>query len=224
MAGGDTGRKRCRSYAPSTGMRRTARKKVVFDPIVALGFTKVPNSLLEALCKVNLSKYEWRVLLFVLRKTHGYHKSSDVIPLSQFSGGTGLDRRHVHRALKSLWVKGMIVKTGRENGIAYAIQPECRRWRLSPVETTVETKEDQAVTSSDGKASPVEMTNPSPPEAPSKEKEIKIKEIKSIKKELEILRTSFNHKVSTYTPLTEDEREKRKAQLREQARQLLQGA
>lgn len=188
------------------------------------GFTQVPNSILEALCKVNLSKYEWRVLLFILRKTYGYHKQSDRIPLSQFSQGTGLDRRHVHRALKSLWVKGMIIKTGRGNGIAYAIQLDSTKWRLSPVQMTVEAKENQGVTSGDDNVSPVETANLSPPAAPSKEKEIKIKEIKSIKKELEILRTSFNHKVGTYTPLTGDEREKRKALLRKQARQLLKRA
>src|SRR5574341_216670 len=100
MAGEDTDRTRCRSYTPFTAMRRTARKKVVVERMLALGFTKVPNSLLERLCKVNLAKYEWRVLLFILRKTYGYHKQSDRIPLSQFSQGTELDRRHVFRALK----------------------------------------------------------------------------------------------------------------------------
>lgn len=197
----------------------------MFKARVQSGFTQVPNSILEALCKVNLSKYEWRVLLFIMRKTYGYHKESDLIPLSQFSKGTSLDRRHVHRAIKDLLSKRMVIREGsRKRGIAYAIQLDSTKWRLSPVQMTVEAKEDQGITSGDDNVPPVETTNLSPPAAPSKEKEIKIKEIKSIKKELEILGTSFNRKVSTYTPLTEDEREKRKALLKEQARQLMQGA
>lgn len=197
----------------------------MFKARVQSGFTQVPNSILEALCKVNLSKYEWRVLLFILRKTYGYHKQSDRIPLSQFSEGTSLDRRHVHRALKGLLSKRMVIREGiRREGIAYAIQPECRRWRLSPEEMTVEAKEDQGVTSSDDKASPVEMAKLSPLEAPSKENEIKFKEIKSSKKEWEILKSSLNRKMNSNTEMTEADIQKRKAQLKEQSRQLMQGA
>jgi len=53
------------------------------------GHTDIANEIIEALWKINLSSYEWRVLLYLLRKTYGWHKKTDQISLSQFSGKSG---------------------------------------------------------------------------------------------------------------------------------------
>ena len=60
------------------------------SPQLEDGYTQISNELLEALCWMNLSPYEWRVLLWILRKTYGWKKKTDWISLSQFSKETGL--------------------------------------------------------------------------------------------------------------------------------------
>lgn len=38
-------------------------------------YTKINNTLLEnALCKITLSSYEWRVMMFVIRQTSGWNR------------------------------------------------------------------------------------------------------------------------------------------------------
>ncbi|MBI4257947.1 MAG: replication protein, partial [Thaumarchaeota archaeon] len=95
-------------------------------------FTPIPNQLLEALCRVKLSPNQWKVLLFIVRKTYGFHKPSDRIPLSQFSKATGLDRRHVARALNGLSWKRVVNKSGSRQGKIYAVEEDPRKW-LPPV-------------------------------------------------------------------------------------------
>ena len=58
-------------------------------------FTKIPNIFLEMIVRIHLSDYEHRIILFILRKTYGYHKDSDWIALSQFSKATGIARQNV---------------------------------------------------------------------------------------------------------------------------------
>jgi phage replication O-like protein O len=70
----------------------------------------IANEVLEALPRLQLNGYEWRVLLFIIRKTYGWHKKSDLIPLSQISAGTGLSRQNSWRALRSLTSKLIVVK------------------------------------------------------------------------------------------------------------------
>ena len=47
------------------------------------GYTKVANELLEAIMRINLSSYEFRVIMAIMRKTYGYSKKHDYISLSQ---------------------------------------------------------------------------------------------------------------------------------------------
>lgn len=75
------------------------------------GYTPIANEIMEALCKVNLTAYEWRVLLFILRKTYGWRKISDIISLSQFEEGVGIPRKHVCRTVGLLASRNVIQKT-----------------------------------------------------------------------------------------------------------------
>ena len=65
-------------------------------------YTKLPNELMEILMSNALSKNEIRILLFISRKTYGYHKVSDQISLSQFQSNLGLSRQGVISILKRL--------------------------------------------------------------------------------------------------------------------------
>lgn|SRR3990167_264859 len=75
------------------------------------GYTGIANEIVEKLSCANLNGSEFRMILFVLRKTYGFQKTSDFISLTQFERGTGMKRSHVCTTLKSLLVhKRILVK------------------------------------------------------------------------------------------------------------------
>lgn len=88
-------------------------------------YTPIHNEVLEALCKINLSPYEIRVLFAIWRKTYGFvdrktglRKKYDYIAVSQFVDLTGLDRRHISRALKGLKTKNVISRDDKKTGLS----------------------------------------------------------------------------------------------------------
>lgn len=107
------------------------------SPQLEDGFTPVANPIMEALARTQLSGYEWRVLLFLLRKTYGWSKRSDVISLSQFVDGTGLDRRHVARTIKSLVRKRIVAvdsaKLGTSKMSTYTFNKHFGEWVASAI-------------------------------------------------------------------------------------------
>jgi phage replication O-like protein O len=108
------------------------------SPQIEEGYTPIANEIAEALMKINLSAYESRVLWFLFRKTYGWGKKTDWISLSQFSKCIGIDRRLVHRAVKSLSSKKMIV-IERDDGIRirYGFQKDYDKWKVSSKKMTV---------------------------------------------------------------------------------------
>lgn len=81
------------------------------------GYTKVANELLEAIMRINLSSYEFRVIMAIMRKTYGYCKKQDYISLSQLEEITGIKANNVCRTLKKLKAKNMILSNGHLTGI-----------------------------------------------------------------------------------------------------------
>jgi len=107
------------------------------NPQLEDGYTKIANEILEALCRVNLSPYESRVLHYLIRKTYGWEKKEDWISLFQFAEGIGLDRRHAYRAIKSLLNKRMVVICRDDKKHPkYGFQKDYQKWKLSSVEMT----------------------------------------------------------------------------------------
>lgn len=88
-------------------------------------YTPIFNEVLEALCKVNLSPYETRVLMAIWRKTYGFidkssgeRKKVDYIATSQIAEMCDLDKRHVSRALKGLKDKKVISRDDKKTGFS----------------------------------------------------------------------------------------------------------
>jgi phage replication O-like protein O len=123
------------------------------------GYIGIACEIAEALTWVNLSPYESRVLWFIFRKTYGWGKKMESIPLSQFAKSIKLDRRLVHRTIKSLRSKHMLVISRDDRGdISYGFQKNWELWGLSSPKMTV--------ISTDDKVSSLEMTKVSSPEIP----------------------------------------------------------
>ena len=104
------------------------------------GFTRVPNDFLDWLVPT-LPEAELRVLLYVVRRTYGFQKQSDMISLDQFcqgisrrKSGTNLDlgcrmsREGVLRGIKGLVRQGILSAVrfgpGRGNVTLYRLAPD----------------------------------------------------------------------------------------------------
>ena len=124
------------------------------------GFTPIANEILEALCKVNLSPYESRILWFLLRKTYGWNKKSDWISQSQFSKGLRLDRRLVHRTLKKLSTERRMVVISRDdrNWPTYSFQKDYSQWKTSSKKMIVISRDDKLSSAEMTEGTSLEMT------------------------------------------------------------------
>jgi phage replication O-like protein O len=94
------------------------------SPQVERGFTCIANEIIEALAKTNFSGYQGRCVYLLLRKTYGFRKKADVIALSQWAEGTGLQVSHISRTLKELRQRNIITKIGNK----WAFNKNYTRW------------------------------------------------------------------------------------------------
>ena len=65
-------------------------------------YTKIPNEIIEAAIRSNLSTLEWTALMYVIRKTYGWGKESDTISVRKMAKDTGHDFRAMQRAVSKL--------------------------------------------------------------------------------------------------------------------------
>lgn len=122
------------------------------SPQLEDGHTRIANELLEHFCSLGISGGEFRLLLFVVRKTYGFQKKIDRISLTQFEKGTTMSRSHVCLGLKSLVLKQVLVK---ENG-GYKLNKNYDSWvvlRKVPPVLRLGTPSTKASTKSSTKAS-----------------------------------------------------------------------
>lgn len=98
------------------------------------GHVDIANSIVEALCMVQLSGYESRVLWALFRKTYGWHKKEDRISLSQFQALTGLPIPKISNTLNRLVLRKMVSVTENGNGKvkSYGFQKVYSLWQDLP--------------------------------------------------------------------------------------------
>ena len=78
------------------------------NPQLSNGYTKIANELLEALCRLNISGNEMRILLYIIRRTYGFNRSYAEMPLSEISAAVGIRKNHVSEVLNRLSAKNII--------------------------------------------------------------------------------------------------------------------
>jgi len=77
------------------------------------GFTQIANEVMEHLALLHLRPDDWRVLIFILRKTYGFHKRVDYISNSQMVKGVGLHKSTISHCLKRLHTRRLIIRRGK---------------------------------------------------------------------------------------------------------------
>lgn len=75
------------------------------------GHTDIANEIMEKLSLTELSGSEFRICLFILRKTWGWHQKEDAISISQIQKGTGLSRKTTIESTNKLVTKRLLLKT-----------------------------------------------------------------------------------------------------------------
>lgn len=78
------------------------------NPQLSNGYTKIANELLEAICRLNISGNEMRILLYIIRRTYGFNRTYSEIPLSEISTALGMRKNHISEVLKKLSAKRII--------------------------------------------------------------------------------------------------------------------
>ena len=92
-------------------------------------FTRIVNEVLDELVKIPLLGKEFAILLFIIRKTYGFQKTSDIISLTQIEKGTKTGRPTVVKTLKNLVARNMIVKTPLLGGnISFSFNKYHEKW------------------------------------------------------------------------------------------------
>ena len=65
-------------------------------------YTKIPNDMLEAMFRLDISGNEMRIFLYIIRRTYGFHRDSAEISLTEIASAVGRKKTHVSNARKKL--------------------------------------------------------------------------------------------------------------------------
>ena len=81
-------------------------------------YTMIPNELLEAIYSYRLSPLHMQIMLYVIRKTYGFHKETDFITITKLASDLGRYRQDVSEAVRELEGMGCleVVRTRSRNG------------------------------------------------------------------------------------------------------------
>jgi len=86
------------------------------NPQLENGYTPIANELLEAIMSSGIGGSELKIVLAICRMTYGWSRKEAEISLSLFVKMTGIDKRHVYRAIGLLIANGLI---SRSEGTVY---------------------------------------------------------------------------------------------------------
>lgn len=97
------------------------------------GFTPISNEVIEHLVNACLLGSEFSMILFVLRKTWGYQKKTDIISYSQFEKGLNISRMTVSKTIKNLCAKKILVKSHiLVDKISFSFNKDYESWVVNP--------------------------------------------------------------------------------------------
>jgi len=120
------------------------------------GFTRIHNVILETLARARLSPLEFKVVIFVIRKTYGFHKKTDIISISQFEAGCHASHGKVVGAVQNLVRLNVIQRVDHgKQGYEYGFNKYIEGWLPETFETRRPRQQDNfsSASSPDGTGS-----------------------------------------------------------------------
>lgn len=109
------------------------------NPQIENGHVDIANELAEAFYELQLSGNQWRVLWVIIRQTYGWKKKVERISITTFEKKTGLQRRHIHRAIKDMIERKIITKNDTAFISTYGFQKDYSKWELLPKKSLLKT-------------------------------------------------------------------------------------
>src|SRR3990167_8533895 len=113
-------------------------------------FTRIINPVIESLTKIPFKGCELAIALYIIRKTWGYNKTEDAIPLSQFCEETQRSRQTIVVALKNLQLVNIARLVKRGDSIKQAniwkINKYIDTWELVKLARLVKRKRGTSLT------------------------------------------------------------------------------
>lgn len=101
------------------------------NPQIEDGHTKIANELMDALIIHDFTKRQLVILLFIMRKTYGWHKSEDDISRSQIIEATGLLSPHITTAIQELQRHNVIIISNGKHAKRYKLNKFYDTWRVT---------------------------------------------------------------------------------------------
>ena len=100
-------------------------------------YTRISNEMLEAICSADLSKAQYKALLYIIRRTIGWNKDADCISVKRMAEETGQQRRTMLKAVNDL-ERMNVISVSRSAGHAgkIALEP-VSKWTLVSKSTHV---------------------------------------------------------------------------------------
>lgn len=93
------------------------------------GFTRIPNSILDALPWAGLTATQHVICAILLRKTYGWNRSERAISVGDMAQITGISRRYISKELGELARRFIIVRHPQPGKTtSYQIQTDVSRW------------------------------------------------------------------------------------------------
>jgi len=81
------------------------------------GYTQIANEILEKIISSGLNGTEIAIILYIFRKTYGYHKKEDEISISQFEKSIKHSKSAIIKALKNLQLINIIILIKKGNSL-----------------------------------------------------------------------------------------------------------
>lgn len=101
------------------------------NPQVEDGHTKIANELLDQIINIDFTKRQYKILLFIIRKTYGWNKTSDDISRSQIVEATGLSNPHVTTTIQELLNMNVLIIGTGTHAKNYKINKHYETWRIT---------------------------------------------------------------------------------------------
>jgi phage replication O-like protein O len=103
------------------------------SPQLEDGYLMIANEIVDVMMKFNFPAYHMRVLWAIWRKTYGFKKKEDWIPLSQLVEMTGIKKQHISRTLSELIARNVVTRSGYK----IAFNKDYQGWTELPNRVTV---------------------------------------------------------------------------------------
>ena len=100
------------------------------NPQTEDGYTKIANSILDALVLSKLSGQDFKISLLIIRKTYGFSKKEDSVSLSQMMQATGMGKIRCSQVVTRLQLMKILTVTENINGVGkkYKFNKDFEEW------------------------------------------------------------------------------------------------